>query len=168
MKKGMLLFLYSVAVIWTIVGLLIVRGAWKESEADYEPVIGTLSQPLELSYDLNEEFSEPDVVMAKLYMNEDGVAYTLAGKLYRQNRAGLEALQVGDSVRLMVKKTSFVGGFPVDSSSKSAPISGMYKANGEAIIPLEKGLEQSRKRLMIGIGFMLMGIAVGIWTYVKS
>jgi len=67
----------------------------------------------------------------------------------------------------MVKKTSLIGGFEINDSSKSVPVSGIYRSNGEIIIPLEKGIAHAKYRLFIGIGFIVMGLLVGVWTYSK-
>ncbi len=167
MKKGMILFLYSVSVIWTLIGLLIIKGAWNENEMDYEQITGKVSQPLELSYEERELFIEPRVVMSTIFLEDDNKEYRLRGKLYHLNREGMESIQVGEILHLMVKKTSLVGGFDITNTSKSAAVSGIYRPNGEVIIPLQKGIEHSKQRLLIGIGFFIMGLLVGIWTYGK-
>lgn len=168
MNKGMILFLYIVSLIWTIIGVLIVLGAWNESEKDYEKITGKVSQPLELSYDDHDVYVEQRVVMAKIYLEEDSREYVLRGKLYQLNVEGMESIQVGDTLNLMVKKTSFIGGFKINSDSKSASISGIYRWNGETIVPLEKGIAQSKIRLLVGIVFLLLGLIVGVWTSFNS
>jgi len=165
MKQGVTIFLFALSIIWTIVGLLVVRVAWNEQEADYEQVTGKVSQPLALSYDLEEAYSEPRVVMAKIYLQGDKREYRLRGYLYQLNPEGMESIQVGETLRLMVKKTAMVGGFKITGSSKSASVSGIYRPNGETIIPLEKGISHAQQRRLIGFGLILMGLFVGIWTY---
>ena len=168
MKRGMIIFLFALSIIWTFVGILILMGAWNENETDYEEITGKVSQPLELSYESEVTFSEPRVVMAKIYIEDDPKEYRLRGKLYQLNREGMESIQVGEALRLMVKKASIVGGFKMNSSTKTVSVSGIYRANGETIIPLEKGIAQSKQRLLIGIGFIIMGLFVGIWAYMKK
>ena len=163
----MVIFLYALSIIWTIAGILIVMGAWDENEDDYEQIIGQIAQPLELSYEEHDTFSEPRVVMSKIYLKDDQKEYRLRGKLYHLNREGMESLQLGDNVRLMVKKTSIIGGFKINDSSKTVSISGIYSSDGEVIIPLEKGIDHAKQRLLIGFGLIAMGLFVGIWTYLK-
>jgi len=163
----MILCLYLLSITWTVVGILIVMGAWNENETDYEQITGKVSQPLVLSYELHETFNEPLVVMSKIYLKGDNKEYRLRGKLYWLNREGMESIQVGETLLLMVKKTSLIGGFEINDSSKSVPVSGIYRSNGEIIIPLEKGIAHAKYRLFIGIGFIVMGLLVGVWTYSK-
>ncbi len=168
MKKGMILFLYLLSIIWTLFGLLIVRGAWNENEANYKQITGKLSQPLKLSYEEHDIYPEQRVVMSTIFMEGDNKEYRLRGKLYHLNREGMESIQVGETLHLMVKKTSLVGGLNINNSTKSATVSGIYRSNGEVIIPLEKGIEHSKQRVLIGIGFIVMGFLVGSWAYVKQ
>lgn len=163
----MILFFYAVSAIWTIVGLLIVMGAWNENESDYEQIKGKISQPLALSYEEKDFHFEQRVTMAKIYLEDDPKEYRLRGNLYHLNRAGMESIQVGETLHLLVKKTTIVGGFEITNHSKSAPISGIYRPNGERIISLDKGIAHAKKRLWIGIGFITAGILLGIWMYSK-
>ena len=161
----MILLLYILSAIWTIVGVLIMMGAWNERASDYEEVTGTVAQPVALSYEEHEEILEPRVVLAKIYLTDDPREYRLRGKLYDLDPVGMQSIQVGDTLRLMVKKTSLVGGNPLDKEAKSAPVSGMYRSKGEVIIPLEKGIAHARTRLLIGIVFTTVGLMLGVWVY---
>lgn len=163
----MALFLYFVSIVWVVVGVLVIMGAWNESETDYEKITGIVAKPLALSYDIYNEFSEEEVVMAKIYLEGDAKAYRLGGKLYRMHQTGMESIQVGDRLELWIKKTTIVGGFPITPQTKDAPISGISRANGEVIISLEQGLAQAKQRLLIGLGLLAMGLVLGGWTYTK-
>jgi hypothetical protein len=164
----MILFLYILSAIWTIAGVLIMRGAWNERASDYEEVKGTVAQPLALSYEEHEKILEPRVVMAKIRLEDDPREYRLRGKLYNMDPAGMESIQAGDTLRLMVKKTSLVGGYTLERDAKSAPVSGIYRSNGEVIIPLEKGIAHARTRLLIGGVFTAVGLILGLWVYFKN
>lgn len=168
MKKGMVLFLYTLGIIWISVGVLIIMGAWNENESDYEQITGKLSQPLALSYEEHDIHEVQKVVMSKIFLEDDSKEYRLRGYLYQLNPAGMESIQVGETLQLMVKKTSIIGGFKINKATKSAAVSGISRPNGEVIIPLEKGIIQSKLRLLIGIGFVVMGLIAGIWTYLKK
>jgi len=163
----MILLLYILSAIWTIVGVLIMMGAWNERASDYEEVTGTVAQPLALSYEEHEEILEPRVVMAKIRLEDDPREYRLRGKLYDIDPARMESIQAGDTLRLMVKKTSLVGGNTLEKDAKNAPVSGIYRSNGEEIIPLEKGIAHARTRLWIGIVFTAVGLMLGVWVYFK-
>lgn len=161
----MIIFLYALSIIWTIVGILIIMGAWNENETDYKQITGKVSRPLELNYEIHDTYTEQKVVMSKIYLEEDTIEYRLRGKLYNLNREGMESIEAGETLRLMIKKTSLLGGFEINTSSKSAPVSGIYRSNGEAIIPLEKGIAHAKQRLLIGFGLLAMAWLVGIWAY---
>lgn len=163
----MSIFLYFLGISCGVAGVLIVMGAWKESEADYEQVTGVLAKPLELSYEEHHEYGKAPVVLSKIYLEGEQKEYRLRGKLYRLNPAGMESIEVGEPLVLMVKKTSMVGGFPLKSYMKIAPVSGIARPNGEIIISLGKGIAQAKQRLLIGFGMLTMGLILGTWTYMK-
>ena len=165
----MSIFLFGLSTIWIIVGILVVRGAWNENESDYEQVNGKVSRPLELSYDQQHDgFYKPRVVTAKIYLEDDTKEYTLGGNTYHLNKTGMESIEVGETLRLFVKKTTVVGGFKTDDSVKSVTVSGLHRSNGEVIIALEKGMKNSRKRLLTGFGLIGLGLFIGIWTFLNK
>ena len=69
----MIIFLYALSIIWTIVGILIIMGAWNENETDYKQITGKVSRPLELNYEIHDTYTEQKVVMSKIYLEEDTI-----------------------------------------------------------------------------------------------
>ncbi len=164
----MILLLYILSAIWTVVGVLIMMGAWNERATDYEEVKGTVAQPVAYNLEEHKEFGEQRITMAKIYLSDDPREYRLRGKLYYLAPTEIDSIEVGDTLRLMVKKTSLVGGNTLNKDAKSAPVSGMYRSNGEEIIPLEKGIAHARTRLLIGIVFTTGGLMLGVWVYFRQ
>lgn len=163
----MIIVLYVLSLVWTIVGILLVSGAWNENKTDYQQITGKVSQ-VELSYDQDDVYPEQRVVMSTIYLEDDPREYRLRGKLYHLNKAGMESIQTGETLHLMIKKTSIVGGFEIKRSSKSAPVSGIYRPSGETIISLGKGIAHAKQRLLIGFSFILAGVFLGLWAYFKQ